>query len=86
MPADTRELCLQALDERQKETLDKNHEVDCSFGVPNLGVFAQRVTTSAARWRERSASFRSKFRRWSRWDCRRPTSVRCASRRAGCFW
>lgn len=43
MPADTRELCLQALDERQKEILDKNHEVDCSFGVPNLGRFRANV-------------------------------------------
>ena len=43
MPDDTRELCLQALDERQKEILEKNHEVDCSFGVPNLGRFRANV-------------------------------------------
>ncbi len=43
MPADTRELCLQALDERQRETLEKNHEVDCSFGVPNVGRFRANV-------------------------------------------
>ena len=43
MPDDTRELCLQALDERQKEILEKKHEVDCSFGVPNLGRFRANV-------------------------------------------
>ncbi len=43
MPAQTRELCLQALTEPQKEKLEVDHELDCSFGVPNLGRFRANV-------------------------------------------
>jgi len=43
LPDNTRELCQQALTDLQKDILAKNHEVDCSFGVPNLGRFRANV-------------------------------------------
>ena len=51
-PETIRDLCDQVLKEKQKETLEKQKDVDFAITIPRLGVFVLTFTFSAGRWRQ----------------------------------